>query len=127
MVKVSDREISTKERSTGQTVIIPYGMCVWATGIGSRPVVMDFMKQIGQVCSILVLLHFLLIFSCFSTNSRSYQSVFVDGLQTNRRILATDEWLRVEGCKDIYALGDCATVNQRSVMVKLYSDFDFLY
>ncbi|KAK6785071.1 hypothetical protein RDI58_018526 [Solanum bulbocastanum] len=48
VVKVSDREISTKERSTGQTVTIPYGMCVWATGIGSRPVVIDFMKQIGQ-------------------------------------------------------------------------------
>ncbi|MCD7472363.1 External alternative NAD(P)H-ubiquinone oxidoreductase B3, mitochondrial [Datura stramonium] len=83
VVKVSDREISTKERSTGQTVTIPYGMCVWATGIGSRPVILDFMKQIGQ---------------------------------TKRRVLATDEWLRVEGCNEIYALGDCATINQRSVM-----------
>lgn len=52
VVKVSDREISTKERSTGQTVTIPYGMCVWSTGIGTRPVIMDFMKQIGQVCSL---------------------------------------------------------------------------
>ena len=38
-------------------------------------------------------------------------------LQTNRRALATDEWLRVEGYDNIYALGDCATVNQRRVMV----------
>ena len=37
--------------------------------------------------------------------------------QTNRRVLATDEWLRVEGCDNVYALGDCATVNQRRVMV----------
>ncbi|MCE3214840.1 hypothetical protein HAX54_053470 [Datura stramonium] len=29
----------------------PYGMCVWATGIGSRPVILDFMKQIGQVAA----------------------------------------------------------------------------
>lgn len=49
MVKVSDREITTKEQSTGKTVLIPYGMVVWSTGIGTRPVVTDFMKQIGQV------------------------------------------------------------------------------
>ncbi|KAI9086675.1 hypothetical protein K1719_031269 [Acacia pycnantha] len=33
-----------------------------------------------------------------------------------RRAISTDEWLRVEGTDNIYALGDCATVNQRSVM-----------
>ncbi|XP_038900930.1 external alternative NAD(P)H-ubiquinone oxidoreductase B2, mitochondrial-like [Benincasa hispida] len=83
VVKVTDREISTKERATGEFVSIPYGMVVWSTGIAPRPQVVDFMKQIGQ---------------------------------TNRRALATDEWLRVEGCDSVYALGDCATVNQRRVM-----------
>lgn len=28
-----------------------YGMVVWSTGIGTRPVIMDFMKQIGRVIS----------------------------------------------------------------------------
>lgn len=83
VVKVTDKEISTKERATGEFVSVPYGMVVWSTGIGPRPQVVDFMKQIGQ---------------------------------TNRRALATDEWLRVEGCDGVYALGDCATVNQRRVM-----------
>lgn len=82
VVKVSDKEISTKERS-GAVSSFPYGMVVWSTGIGTRPVVMEFMKQIGQ---------------------------------TNRRALATDEWLRVEGLDNVYALGDCATINQRKVM-----------
>ena len=50
VVKVTDKEISTKERATGENRSIPYGMVVWSTGIGTRPVVMDFMKQIGQVC-----------------------------------------------------------------------------
>lgn len=49
MIKVDDKHISTKERSTGQVADIPYGMVVWSTGIGTRPVIMDFMKQIGQV------------------------------------------------------------------------------
>lgn len=37
--------------------------------------------------------------------------------QINRRAIATDEWLRVEGTNNVYALGDCATINQRKVMV----------
>lgn len=83
VVNVSDKEISTKERGSGKISSVPYGMVVWSTGIGTRPVIVDFMKQIGQ---------------------------------TNRRVLATDEWLRVEGLNSVYALGDCATVNQRKVL-----------
>ncbi|KAL1829747.1 hypothetical protein DCAR_0209116 [Daucus carota subsp. sativus] len=83
VVKVSDSVISTKDVKTGEVSSLPYGMVVWSTGIGTRPVIMDFMKQVGQV---------------------------------NRRVLATDEWLRVERTDSIYALGDCATINQRKVM-----------
>ncbi|KAJ9136238.1 hypothetical protein P3X46_033333 [Hevea brasiliensis] len=90
VVKVSDKEISTKVRGNGETTSIPYGMVVWSTGIGTRPVIRDFMKQIGQ---------------------------------TNRRALATDEWLRVEGCNNVYALGDCATINQRKVMEDISAIF----
>lgn len=50
VVKVSEKEISTKELKTGEISSLPYGMAVWSTGIGTRPVIMDFMKQIGQVC-----------------------------------------------------------------------------
>lgn len=49
VVKINDKEISTKERATGETQSIPYGMIVWSTGIGTRPFIKDFMKQIGQV------------------------------------------------------------------------------
>ncbi|KAJ0630775.1 putative NADH:ubiquinone reductase (non-electrogenic) [Helianthus annuus] len=90
VVKVSDKSISLKERSTGEMKDLPYGMVVWSTGIGTRPVVMDFMKQIGQ---------------------------------GNRRVMATDEWLRVEGVPNVYALGDCATINQRKVMEDISSIF----
>lgn len=89
VVKVSDKEISAKERS-GEISSMPYGMILWSTGIGTRPVIMEFMKQIGQ---------------------------------TNRRVLATDEWLRVEGCDSVYALGDCATINQRKVMEDISAIF----
>lgn len=90
VVKVSEKEISAKEVKNGQISVMPYGMAVWSTGIGTRPIIVDFMKQIGQA---------------------------------NRRVLATDEWLRVEGCDSIYALGDCATINQRKVMEDISAIF----
>nr|KYP51220.1 putative NADH dehydrogenase [Cajanus cajan] len=91
VVKVSDKEISTKEmKNGGEITTIPYGMAVWSTGIGTRPFIRDFMSQIGQ---------------------------------TNRRAIATDEWLRVEATNNVYALGDCATINQRKVMEDIAAIF----
>jgi NADH:ubiquinone reductase (non-electrogenic) len=50
VVKVSDKDISTKERKTGEIVSVPYGVVLWSTGIATRPVVRDFMNHIDQVC-----------------------------------------------------------------------------
>ncbi|XP_031129371.1 external alternative NAD(P)H-ubiquinone oxidoreductase B2, mitochondrial-like isoform X1 [Ipomoea triloba] len=90
VVKVSDSEISTKDAKRGEVTSTPYGMVVWSTGIGIRPVIMDFMREIGQ---------------------------------GNRRVLATDEWLRVEGCDNVYAIGDTATINRRKVMEDIAAIF----
>lgn len=53
----------------------------------------------------------------------SYERYGFIGGQANRRVLATDEWLRVEGCDCVYALGDCATINQRKVMLPILFNF----
>ncbi|XP_047317844.1 external alternative NAD(P)H-ubiquinone oxidoreductase B2, mitochondrial-like [Impatiens glandulifera] len=90
VTKVTDKAITTKERATGEIKSTEYGMIVWSTGIGTRPVITNFMKEIGQ---------------------------------GNRRALATDEWLRVEGHENVYAMGDCATINQRSVMADITEIF----
>ncbi|XP_015880767.3 external alternative NAD(P)H-ubiquinone oxidoreductase B1, mitochondrial-like isoform X1 [Ziziphus jujuba] len=91
VVSVSDKEISMKMKSKGEVFSIPHGLVVWSTGVGTRPVVKDFMEQIGQ---------------------------------GKRRILATDEWLRVKGCEDVYAIGDCATIDQRKIMEDIASIFE---
>ncbi|GJN39699.1 hypothetical protein PR202_gb28834 [Eleusine coracana subsp. coracana] len=82
VVKVSKDAITMQNPAVGD-ISVPYGMAVWSTGIGTRPFIVEFMKQIGQ---------------------------------GNRRVLATDEWLRVRECDGVYAVGDCATINQRKVM-----------
>ncbi|XP_052179179.1 external alternative NAD(P)H-ubiquinone oxidoreductase B1, mitochondrial [Diospyros lotus] len=88
VISVSDKLINMKMK--GEVLSMPHGMVVWSTGVGARPVVKDFMEQIGQ---------------------------------GNRRVLATDEWLRVKGCRDVYALGDCATVDQRKIMEDILTIF----
>lgn len=32
-------------------------------------------------------------------------------------MLATNEWLLVKGCENVYAVGDCASIAQRKIMV----------
>ncbi|CAO2813305.1 unnamed protein product [Amaranthus hypochondriacus] len=83
VVSVSKDSITMNAKKTGDVCAIPYGMALWSTGVGTRPVVKDFMEQIGQ---------------------------------GHRRILETDEWLRVKGCEDVYAIGDCASVHQRKII-----------
>ncbi|RDX94214.1 External alternative NAD(P)H-ubiquinone oxidoreductase B1, mitochondrial, partial [Mucuna pruriens] len=48
VVNVNDKEITVQERSTGKLCSVPHGLVVWSTGIATRPVVRDFMEQIGQ-------------------------------------------------------------------------------
>nr|XP_043606195.1 external alternative NAD(P)H-ubiquinone oxidoreductase B1, mitochondrial [Erigeron canadensis] len=88
---VSDKEVKVKVKCTGENVSIPHGMVLWSTGIATRPVVKDFMDQVGQ---------------------------------GNRKVLATDEWLRVKGREDVYAIGDCATIDQRKIMEDIGAIFD---
>lgn len=51
VVSVSDKFINMKVKATAENVKVPHGMVVWSTGVGTRPVVTDFMEQIGQVPS----------------------------------------------------------------------------
>ncbi|KAG9140422.1 hypothetical protein Leryth_022947 [Lithospermum erythrorhizon] len=48
VVEVSNAEIFVKESKTGEVTSIPYGMIIWSTGIATRPVIKDFIKEIGQ-------------------------------------------------------------------------------
>lgn len=35
--------------------------------------------------------------------------------QGDRRVLATDQWLQVANCEGVYALGDCASIEQQRI------------
>jgi NADH:ubiquinone reductase (non-electrogenic) len=49
VIKVSDDLITVKSKPSGGEILVPYGMAVWSTGIGTRLIITDFMNQVGQV------------------------------------------------------------------------------
>lgn len=81
MVKnVTDKYIEanvTTPDGKKETITIPYGLLVWATGNALRPIVKDLMTQIPAQ-------------------------------KDSRRGLAVNEYLVVQGTRDIWAVGDCA-------------------
>lgn len=67
----------------------PCAMVVWATGIKSRPLVERLRTAIGT------------------------------DVQHNRHAILTDQWLEVKGLPNVYALGDCASIEQEKLLVRL--------
>lgn len=58
---------------------LPFGLCVWSTGVGPQPLAQDLIAQLPDT-------------------------------QTNKRAIVTDQWLRVKGLPNVFAAGDCATI-----------------
>lgn len=78
--KVTDTTVEaeiTNPDGSKQSVVIPYGLLVWATGNAVRPIVKDLISRIPAQ-------------------------------QNSRRGLAVNEYLVVQGARDIWAIGDCA-------------------
>ncbi|KAF6172795.1 hypothetical protein GIB67_034647 [Kingdonia uniflora] len=48
VIGASEKEIVVKVKSEGIVSSVPYGMVVWSAGTGTRPVIRNFMEQIGQ-------------------------------------------------------------------------------
>jgi len=86
VVEVTENAVHIKRTDTGADETIPFGVCVWSTGIGTAPLVNSFRAKLDPA------------------------------LQTNRRALVTDSYLRVKGADGVYALGDCATISQEPML-----------
>ena len=74
----------------GVATELPFGACVWATGIAMHPLI------------------------------RQLQERLPEGAQTHFRSVVTDEFLRVRGAPGgtIFALGDAATIEQQKALDK---------
>ncbi|CAH2077707.1 unnamed protein product [Thlaspi arvense] len=77
-------------------------------------------KSSGQVVS---LPHGLILWST-GVGTRPVISDLMEQVgQGGRRALATNEWLQVKGCENVYAVGDCASIAQRKIMEDIANIF----
>ncbi|KAI9105352.1 pyridine nucleotide-disulfide oxidoreductase-domain-containing protein [Phlyctochytrium arcticum] len=74
------------------TFDIPFGICLWSTGIGMREITERLVKKLAAT-------------------------------QENTRALEVDSRLRLKGDPDVYAIGDCATVENPHMLEMVKEQF----
>jgi len=90
IVGVGVNEVKEREVLLADGRTIPYGISVWAAGIGPLPLTLDTINRIPE-----------------QKTAQDENTVPRGG----RGRLLTDGWLRVRGAPDIFALGDCAIMD----------------
>ncbi|KAG0258633.1 hypothetical protein BG011_003159 [Mortierella polycephala] len=84
VAKVNPKSVIYKEKATGKEFEIPFGVCLWSTGVGMTPLVKMLVSKLPT------------------------------GSQSNIHAIETDAYMRVIGTPEgtVYAIGDCATIPQ---------------
>lgn len=48
VTSVGEREVTVTDKKSGATRSIPYGICVWSTGVAPQPITKTIMSKAGQ-------------------------------------------------------------------------------
>ncbi|KAJ3079088.1 hypothetical protein HK102_004040, partial [Quaeritorhiza haematococci] len=78
-----------KKEGDNDVVTLPFGLCVWSTGVGQREISKKLLQRLPE--------------------------------QGNKRALEVDRGLRLKGVGDVYAMGDCSTI-ENPKMLKVVMD-----
>jgi NADH dehydrogenase len=94
--EVKQREVVIQFKGSNELTSVPCSIVVWATGIKARPLTNKVRELIGL------------------------------NIQSNRMGLLTDQYLHVKGVNDgsIFALGDCATIEQPKLLDRIQLLFE---
>jgi NADH dehydrogenase len=94
--EVKQREVVIQFKGSNELKSVPCSIVVWATGIKARPLTNKVRELIGL------------------------------NIQSNRMGLLTDQYLHVKGVNDgsIFALGDCATIEQPKLLDRIQLLFE---
>lgn len=87
VVEVKEHSVVLFDKRTKSQYEIPCGMVVWATGIAPTPITLNLISKLKEKG------------------------------QNNSKAIVTDSHLRVKGNKDIFAIGDCSTV-EKHLLIK---------
>jgi NADH:ubiquinone reductase (non-electrogenic) len=90
--EVTPTDVVVQDAKTKEIRKLPFGVCVWSTGITQAPLARNIADQIPN--------------------------------QMHEKALVTDQFLKVLGTENVYAVGDCATVEQKKLQSKLTDLFE---
>lgn len=106
VVKEPEADAPKAKRTTEK---VPFGVCVWLNGDAPNPLVQGLQKKNpGRIT---------LLNSIINT---------ITAKQKNKRALVTNQFLQVKGFDNIYAIGDCSTVDQAHILKKMEHVFESL-
>jgi len=94
---VEKNKLMIFDKNKNMDVTMPFGLCIWSTGIDPVPLVKDLCAQLQPKG------------------------------QTNKKALVVDDHLVVKGTKNIFAIGDCSTMERKLLKVhleQLFIEFD---
>jgi len=98
VIEVKDKELVIYDKGSKSTKNVPYGMCVWTTGIKQTPLIERLVESLPK------------------------------DLQKNSKTVLTDNKLRVRGPDgSVFALGDCSSVHQPKLIsqaMELFKETD---
>ena len=83
LLKSSVKDVSSTAMTLNDGTVIPYGIAVWAAGIGPLPLTLDLIDKVEEQ----------------KTDEKA------------RGRLVCDKWMRVHGCPGVLALGDCSYID----------------
>ncbi|CAM9533373.1 unnamed protein product [Scytosiphon promiscuus] len=86
LLKVGVKAVTGTQLELSDGSSIPYGLAVWAAGNGPLPLVLDLIQAVDDQ---------------------------KEKAAWGRGRLVTDDWLRVLGAPSVFALGDCAVINDK--------------
>ncbi|CAM9578122.1 unnamed protein product, partial [Laminaria digitata] len=86
MLKVGVKAVTGTHLDLSDGSSVPYGLAVWAAGNGPLPLVLDLIEAVDEQ---------------------------KEKAKWGRGRLVTDDWLRVLGAPSVFALGDCAVVDDK--------------
>ncbi|KAF9924258.1 hypothetical protein FBU30_005731 [Linnemannia zychae] len=91
VVRVNPTTVVYKDKDSGKQYEVPFGVCLWSTGVGMTPLVKTLVAKLPH------------------------------GSQLNKHAIETDRYLRVLGTPEgtVYAIGDCATIPQPQFVDKV--------
>ncbi|KAL0093385.1 hypothetical protein F4703DRAFT_1907875 [Phycomyces blakesleeanus] len=93
--RIEDGKVIYKQKSSDNTtedVEIPFGLCLWSTGIAMTPFAKKITDKLPE--------------------------------QAHQRALTTDGYLRLRGTDNIFALGDCASIENPKLIEHLMEIFE---